>query len=85
MVVLISWPAPDSTATNGAAGGPRYYLQVSSSRNPAWARELSDKITEAGITASVMDPANPDDVYRVVVGPFAAREQADSASRSLGR
>ena len=57
---------------------------VSSSRNPAWARELSDKITEAGITASVMDPANPDDVYRVVVGPFAAREQADSASRSLG-
>lgn len=77
-------PAPDSAAANGAPGGPRYYLQVSSSRNPAWARELSDKITEAGITASVMEPANPDDVYRVVVGPFAARGQADSASRSLG-
>lgn len=76
--------APDSLGANGKPGGPRYYLQVSSSRNPEWARELSDKITEAGITASVMQPANPDDVYRVVVGPFTAREQADSASRSLG-
>ena len=64
--------------------GPRFFLQVSSSRNPAWARELSSKITEAGIAAGVMEPANADDVYRVVVGPFATREQADSASRSLG-
>jgi cell division protein FtsN len=32
----------------------------------------------------VVDPANADDVYRVVVGPFGSREQADSASRSLG-
>jgi hypothetical protein len=72
------------TADSAAGGGPRFYLQVSSSRNPEWARELSGRITEAGIAAGVMEPANPDDVYRVVVGPFAAREQADSASRSLG-
>lgn len=73
--------ASDS-ATTGS--GQRFYLQVSSSRNPAWARELAEKIAAAGIKASVVDPANADDVYRVVVGPFGSREQADSASRSLG-
>ena len=71
----------DSSAPGSA---PRFFLQVSSSRNPAWARELAEKIAAAGINASVVDPANADDVYRVVVGPFNSREQADSASRSLG-
>jgi hypothetical protein len=70
--------------TTGTAAGQHFFLQVSSSRNPAWARELAEKIAAAGVHASVVDPANADDVYRVVVGPFATREQADSASRSLG-
>ena len=71
----------DSTATGSAQ---QFFLQVSSSRNPAWARELAEKIAAAGIRTSVVDPANADDVYRVVVGPFGSRDQADSASRSLG-
>jgi len=71
----------DSAATGSAQ---QFFLQVSSSRNPAWARELAEKIAAAGIRTSVVDPANADDVYRVVVGPFGSREQADSASRSLG-
>ena len=70
--------------SSGTGSSQRFFLQVSSSRNPAWARELAEKIAAAGIRASVVDPANADDVYRVVVGPFASREQADSASRSLG-
>ncbi len=73
---------PVDSAAPGS--GQRFFLQVSSSRNPAWARELAEKIAAAGISASVVDPANADDVYRVVVGPFGTREQADSASRSLG-
>lgn len=93
--VALAW-APPSSARQAAAAdsllpadsatgaGPRFFLQVSSSRNPEWARELASKISEAGITAAVMEPANADDVYRVVVGPFATREQADSTSRSLG-
>ena len=80
--------ATDSLAspadTSAAGSAQRFFLQVSSSRNPAWARELAEKIAAAGIKTSVVDPANADDVYRVVVGPFASREQADSASRSLG-
>jgi hypothetical protein len=94
--IPLAWSPPSSgrgplaggdsmlAADSAGGNGPRFYLQVSSSRNPEWARELSSKITEAGIAAGVMEPANADDVYRVVVGPFAAREQADSASRSLG-
>jgi hypothetical protein len=74
---------PADTSAAGASG-QRFFLQVSSSRNPAWARELSEKIAAAGVKTTVVDPANADDVYRVVVGPFATREQADSASRSLG-
>jgi cell division protein FtsN len=57
---------------------------VSSSRNADWARELSQKIAAAGLATVVLQPASGDDVYRVVVGPYATREQADSASRSLG-
>ncbi len=85
----VALPADSDTigtpADSSAPGSvPRFFLQVSSSRNPAWARELAEKIAAAGIKASVVDPANADDVYRVVVGPFSSREQADSASRSLG-
>jgi hypothetical protein len=71
-------------AGNGPAGATRLYLQVSSSRNADWARELSQKIAAAGLATVVLQPASGDDVYRVVVGPYATREQADSASRSLG-
>ncbi len=67
-----------------SAPGARIYLQVSSSRNADWARELSAKIAEAGLEASVLRPATGEDVYRVVVGPYATREQADSAGRALG-
>lgn len=85
-VVVAAATDTSEIAADSAAGGTgqRFFLQVSSSRNPAWARELADKIAAAGIKASVVDPANADDVYRVVVGPFGTREQADSASRSLG-
>jgi hypothetical protein len=76
----------DSIALAGdsTAGSARLYLQVSSSRNADWARELSEKISAAGIAATVLKPASGDDVYRVVVGPYATREQADSAGRKLG-
>jgi hypothetical protein len=71
-------------AGDSTTGSARLYLQVSSSRNADWARELSEKIAAAGLAAVVLQPAGGDDVYRVVVGPYATREQADSASRSLG-
>jgi cell division septation protein DedD len=57
---------------------------VSSSRNPAWANELADKLKAAGLPSSVLPPKTGDDAYRVVLGPYATREQAEATGKSLG-
>ena len=61
------------------------FLQVSSSQNPEWARELARQLTAAGHSASVRNPSIADEGYRVVIGPFASREAAEEAGRQLGR
>ncbi len=71
----------DSDSTGAA---PSVYLQVSSSQNPAWANELSGKLTSAGLPASVLPPARSDEAYRVVLGPYATREQAEEAGKKIG-
>jgi len=63
----------------------RVYLQISSSQNPEWARDLRDQLRQAGLGASVLEPQRDDDPYRVVVGPYPSREAAEEASRKLGR
>lgn len=79
--------ATDSTALAGADSGkaaPSVYLQVSSSQNPAWASELADKLRAAGLPASVLPPTRSDEAHRVVLGPYATREQAESTGRKIG-
>ena len=63
---------------------PTVYLQVSSSQNPTWAGELSDKLRAAGLPASVLGPKRSGEPFRVVLGPYATREQAEETSRKLG-
>lgn len=63
----------------------RVFLQVSSSQNAAWARELARQIAGAGYPSLVRDPQGPDDGYRVLVGPYPSREAAEEAGRRLGR
>jgi sporulation related protein len=63
---------------------PTVYLQVSSSQNPTWASELSDKLRAAGLPASVLGPKRSGEPFRVVLGPYATREQAEETSRKLG-
>jgi SPOR domain len=63
---------------------PTVFLQVSSSQNPAWANELSDKLKAAGLPASVLSPKRSGEVFRVVLGPYGTREQAEETSRKLG-
>ncbi|HLS47272.1 MAG TPA: SPOR domain-containing protein [Gemmatimonadales bacterium] len=83
-------PSDDPAETPGPLegdtldGGERVYLQVSSSRNPEWARELSDKLTAAGLPARVLEPPAEGDAYRVVLGPYPSREAAEASGRSLG-
>jgi sporulation related protein len=71
-------------ATDTGAARPTVYLQVSSSQNPSWANELSDKLKAAGLPASVLPPKRAQDAYRVVLGPYATREQAEETGRKLG-
>ena len=63
---------------------PTVYLQVSSSQNPAWANELSAKLSAAGLPASVLTPRRSAEPYRVVLGPYATREQAEATGRKIG-
>jgi SPOR domain len=72
------------TAADSTAGRPTVYLQVSSSQNPTWASELSEKLRAAGLPAAVLTPRRADEAYRVVLGPYATREQAEETGRKLG-
>jgi hypothetical protein len=69
---------------DSAAGRPTVYLQVSSSQNPTWASELSEKLRAAGLPAAVLTPKRQEEAYRVVLGPYATREQAEETGRKLG-
>ena len=77
----------DSSAladSDSSAGRPTVYLQVSSSQNPTWATELSEKLRAAGLPAAVLTPRRSEEAYRVVLGPYATREQAEETGRKLG-
>ena len=78
--------AADSSEADTDSTGrrPSVYLQVSSSQNPTWASELSEKLRAAGLPASVLTPRRVDEAYRVVLGPYATREQAEETGRKLG-
>ena len=70
-------PAPvDSTAL---------YLQVSRTQNPEWATLLVKQLQADGYPASVLEPVEMEDGFRVLVGPYPAREVADSVGRAMGR
>lgn len=70
---------------DGTAGTATIYLQISSSRNPEWAQNLVNLMDAAGLPATMLEPGEGEDAYRVVIGPYASREQADTVARSLGR
>jgi hypothetical protein len=77
----------DSAALANAdttGGRPTVYLQVSSSQNPTWASELSERLRAAGLPASVLTPRRAEEAYRVVLGPYATREEAEQTGRKLG-
>jgi hypothetical protein len=77
-------PVEVATPGDSAPVGERVYLQVSSSQNPQWARELAGKLADTGLPASVLDPRRDGDPYRVVLGPYASREEAEERGSSLG-
>lgn len=75
----------DTAAAAPAVEADQLYLQVSSSQNQDWSRELARQLDAAGFPARVLQPGSVDDGYRVVVGPYATREEAEDVGRKLGR
>jgi cell division septation protein DedD len=59
------------------------YVQVSSTSNPEWATDLAANLRRAGMQASVLPPETDDEPYRVVLGPYPSREEAEATRRRL--
>src|SRR5204863_8744954 len=67
------------------AGEGLLHVQVSTSQNDAWSTEMAQQLSRAGLSARVLPPHGPDDGYRVVLGPYPTRAQAEAIGRKLGR
>ncbi len=85
-----AWVAQDaaliaSVGDPRGAPSPSVWIQVSSSQNPEWARSLVRQLEAAGVRAEVWPPEGAEEGYRVVVGPYASRDEAEEAGRRMGR
>ena len=78
-------PADQAVAADTAGPEGPMYVQVSTSQNEAWSTEMAQQLSRAGLGARVLQPKNPDDGYRVVLGPYPTRAQAEAIGRKLGR
>ncbi len=76
--------SPDTSQPVVPAAGTLLYLQVSSTRNPTWADDLAGKLRGAGLQPTILKPAEAEESYRVVLGPFKTREEAEATGRRLG-
>ena len=65
--------------------GAVIFVQVESSHNPRWASESARALARVGLPARVLDPRGIDDPYRVVIGPYPTREEAEAVGARLGR
>jgi hypothetical protein len=92
--VLSTWAPRGSIAAAQAGAGAALdtagvegplYVQVSTSQNPDWSGRLAQDLQRAGLDARVLSPKGPEDGYRVVLGPYTNRGQAEAIGRKLGR
>lgn len=82
-VVQDSALRPDSLPRAGDSTA--IYLQLSRTQNPDWADLLARQLKSDGYPATILAPKEPEEGYRVVVGPYATREAAESTGKLLGR
>lgn len=61
------------------------YVQVSTSQNEGWSVQMAQQLSRAGLAARVLPPQGRDDGFRVVLGPYDSRDQAEAIGRKLGR
>jgi len=82
-------PTAQLARAAGAEGGQspaggEIFVQVSSTSNAQWAEGLASDLRTAGMQARVLPPANAEEMYRVVLGPYPTREAAETIGRKLG-
>ena len=75
----------DSVTAEPRTGAGQIFIQVTSSQNRRYAEALADQLGEIGFRARVRDPETEGDGYRVLVGPYPTRDQAEADGRRLGR
>lgn len=75
---------PIPTAPTGT-GASSVYLQVASSQNQDWANAFVQQLKDGGFPARILAPKASGDPYKVVIGPYATRDEADAVGRRLGR
>lgn len=78
-------PAPAGPEAGPAATPASFWVQIASLRNADAAHELAAELRAEHQPASVIEPRQEGDPWRVMSGPYPTREAADSAGRSLGR
>ena len=72
-------------ATSAAGAETGFFIQISSSQNQDWAKALAQQLKDGGYPARVLASDVPDQGFRVVVGPYPSRDEADAAGKRLGR
>jgi hypothetical protein len=75
----------DATAEAQAPTGGQYSIQVTSSQNRKYAEALAEQLSQIGFRAKVYDPAQDGDGYKVLIGPYATREEAEADGKRLGK
>lgn len=76
--------ATETREADEPAPGQRLYVQVSSTHNTDWAVEFAQNLRRAGVDASVLPPGPGEELYRVVLGPYPSREEAEGTAQKLG-
>jgi len=86
----VSPPPPVETANLGPARDsdaallPQMYFELGKSKDELWARNLSDKVAELGIHASVVQKGHLwMNAYHVLAGPYSAAEEATKTHKTL--
>ncbi len=78
-------PAPVEPERAPAPEGGEIYIQVTSSQNKGYADALARQLSEIGFRARVREPESEGAGYRVLVGPYQSRDDAEADGRRLGR
>jgi hypothetical protein len=92
--VTVAAPVPDTVAAAAAPATPApaepsgpaaVWVQVTASQSAEYAQALADQLRATGFPSRVLQPRSEGDPFRVVVGPYPSREEAEAVGRRLGR